>query len=192
MRVERIAHRLGIGLLRQIDMRHLAERMHAGIGAAGALHVRALAAERLDRRRKHTLYGDSGCLDLPTGKRRAVIFDQELVARHARQLLSAAPRRRNRRAAQEVRCLHDLLAGALQFEDAHRALSARDGQLVVEHGPGRACAFALVVRKTLARAPSGSSHQAPGNGDRPRMWSCTAFHGLPQSIRVSSLAILAA
>jgi hypothetical protein len=38
MRVERIAHGVGIPVLHEIDMRDLAARVHAGIGAAGALH----------------------------------------------------------------------------------------------------------------------------------------------------------
>ena len=36
MRGERVAHGVGVPFLREIDMRDLAERMHAGIGAAGA------------------------------------------------------------------------------------------------------------------------------------------------------------
>ena len=38
MRVERVANRIGVPVLAQIDMRDLAARVHAGIGAAGALH----------------------------------------------------------------------------------------------------------------------------------------------------------
>ena len=37
MRVERVAHRVGVPVLAQIDMRDLPERVHAGIGAAGAV-----------------------------------------------------------------------------------------------------------------------------------------------------------
>ena len=40
MRIERVAHRVGSPVARQIDMRDLPERVHAGIGAAGALHQR--------------------------------------------------------------------------------------------------------------------------------------------------------
>ena len=45
MRVERIAHGVGVAVLGEIDMRDLAERVHAGVGAAGALHRRPLAGE---------------------------------------------------------------------------------------------------------------------------------------------------
>jgi hypothetical protein len=43
MRVERVAHRVDVPVLGEIDMRHLATRVHAGIGAPGALHQRFLA-----------------------------------------------------------------------------------------------------------------------------------------------------
>ena len=76
MRVERIAHRVGVPVLGEIDMRHLAERMHAGIGAAGALHRDRLAAEGLDRRGQRALHRSAVGLDLPAGERRAVIFDR--------------------------------------------------------------------------------------------------------------------
>src|SRR5688572_12247219 len=45
----------------------------------------------------------------------------------------------------------------------------------------------LALRSTLMRSLP-SSNQAPGNGASPRIWSCTLFHGLPQSIRVSTLS----
>jgi hypothetical protein len=56
--------------------------MHAGIGATGALHHTLFARQRLDRRGQHALYGNLVSLDLPTAKRRAIIFNGALVARH--------------------------------------------------------------------------------------------------------------
>ena len=82
MRVERVAHGVGVPVLGQIDMGDLPARVHAGIGAAGALHVRAFARQRRDRRRQHALHGRLVGLHLPAGKGRAVIFDSELIARH--------------------------------------------------------------------------------------------------------------
>ena len=64
-------------------MRHLAARVHAGIGAAGALHQHLFAGQRLDRRRQFALHGHLIGLDLPAAERRAVIFDGQLVARHS-------------------------------------------------------------------------------------------------------------
>ncbi len=57
--------------------------------------------------------------------------------------------------------------------------------------PGAPAPSPLVERSAFTRTPS-SSNQAPGNGDRPRIWLCTSRHGLRQSMRVSSLPILAA
>ena len=79
---ERAAHFLDALLRREVEMRDLAPRMDAGVGAAGALHVDALAAEgehgvlerRLDRR--------AGVLALPADERPAVVLDGDLVARH--------------------------------------------------------------------------------------------------------------
>src|SRR6266481_4113980 len=56
--------------------------MHAGVGAPGPMHTNILAANRLHRRLQRALHGQGIVLDLPAGKRRAVIFDGELVAGH--------------------------------------------------------------------------------------------------------------
>jgi hypothetical protein len=83
MRIQRIAHRAGIEIAREIDMRHLPERMHAGVGAAGALHRRVFAAEICDGCLQDALHRGAVGLELPALKRRAVIFDRKLVAGHA-------------------------------------------------------------------------------------------------------------
>ena len=82
MRIERVAHGIRVPILGEIDMRHLAARVHAGIGASGALHQRALAGKGCHRGGKHALHSRLRGLDLPAGKRRAVVFDGQLVARH--------------------------------------------------------------------------------------------------------------
>ena len=82
MGVERVAHGVGVPVLGQIDMSHLAARVHAGIGAAGALHQGLFARQRLDRRRQDALHGRPVGLDLPAGEGGAVIFDGQLVAGH--------------------------------------------------------------------------------------------------------------
>ena len=50
MRVDRIAHGVGVPLPREIEMGDLSERMHARIGAARPAHRDGLAAEGGDRR----------------------------------------------------------------------------------------------------------------------------------------------
>ena len=49
MEIERVAHGIVVPVLGEVDMRHLAERVHAGVGAAGAGNAGALAGECLDR-----------------------------------------------------------------------------------------------------------------------------------------------
>ena len=82
MGIDRIAHRVRLPILVEIDMRDLAQRMDAGIGPAGALHEHDLAAELRHRAFERALHGRAVLLDLPADERPAVIFDGELVARH--------------------------------------------------------------------------------------------------------------
>src|ERR1035441_434579 len=63
-------------------MSDLGQRMHAGVGAAGAMDADLLAADRLDRVLQRALHGWTVGLDLPAAVGRAVIFDDELVAGH--------------------------------------------------------------------------------------------------------------
>ena len=63
-------------------MTDLTERMHAGVGAAGAVHHHLLAAERLDGGGQHALHARAIVLNLPADERPPVIFDDQLVARH--------------------------------------------------------------------------------------------------------------
>src|SRR4051812_18817284 len=65
-----------------IAMRDLRQRMHAGVGAARAMHAYMLAADRLDRGFQRALYGGAIVLDLPAPERPTVIFDYQLVAGH--------------------------------------------------------------------------------------------------------------
>ena len=82
MRIERVAHSVGVPTFRQIDMRDLRTCMHARIRASGALHQYLISRQRLNCRGQNTLHGDLVSLNLPAGKRRAVIFDDKLVAGH--------------------------------------------------------------------------------------------------------------
>src|ERR1051325_1584900 len=72
--------------------------MHAGIGAAGALQQHLLAAEGFDGDGQRALHGFLVGLDLPAGKRRAIILNGELVARHYATFapaLTGVPRRKS-------------------------------------------------------------------------------------------------
>ena len=150
MKVDGVAHGVDVPILGKIDVGDLAERVHAGIGAAGALQRDALAGKRCDRFGDHALHRDAVVLHLPADERRAVIFDGELVARHGR--VTSAEKRGasnqhafapDRRPAQKIRGRHRLPAGALQFDQPHRAFAAGNGQTFVEHMPRLAVAVAL-------------------------------------------------
>ena len=55
MRIERVAHGIALPILAEIDMGHLGERVHAGVGPSCPARAHALAAERLDRGHEYTL-----------------------------------------------------------------------------------------------------------------------------------------
>ena len=82
MRVGGIAHRIRPPLLVQIHMHDLMGGMNAGIGAPGAMDPHGRAGEARDRILDRLLHGETVGLMLPAGEGRAVIFDDELVARH--------------------------------------------------------------------------------------------------------------
>src|SRR5205085_12607491 len=77
---------------------------------------------------------------------------------------SAEPRPgRDRSAAQELVGLHGLAAGALQFKNAHRALSACHHELMIEQHARRAFALAQGGAQNLdASGPAGAGKFEPG------------------------------
>src|SRR5262245_6125215 len=96
MRVQRVAHDVGGELLDEIEMRDLSACVHAGIGTSRTGERHALLRELEYGILQRGLNGRSVLLTLPAGKRPAVIFDHELVARHQESLspaLSVKPRR---------------------------------------------------------------------------------------------------
>ena len=142
---------------------------------------------------QHALHRQAVVLDLPADERRAVIFDGELVARHGGFSAGRVPRatgvpRKNSSAVIGCR------AGALQFDDAHRARRRRRRSVCrPARVPGRR-------RRRLGRAQHLRRAPAPGNLEpgagkrrqpaemvvRPPSTACV------QSMRVSALSILAA
>src|ERR1700686_2869028 len=82
MRIEPVTKPPRHEMFGDVAMRDLRQRMHAGVGAAGAVNADMLAADRLDRIFQRALHGRTIVLDLPAAERRAVIFDDEFVAGH--------------------------------------------------------------------------------------------------------------
>src|ERR1700716_867112 len=82
MRIEAVTKPPRHKMFGNIAMRDLCQRVHAGIGAAGAVNANMLAADRLDRVFQRALHRGAIVLDLPAAERCAVIFDGQLVAGH--------------------------------------------------------------------------------------------------------------
>lgn len=82
MRVCSITHRIGPPIAIEIDVCHLVCRVHARIGAPGAVDAHRLAGEALDRLLDSLLNGAPVELALPSREGRAVIFHDEHVAGH--------------------------------------------------------------------------------------------------------------
>src|SRR5262249_12923539 len=72
--IQRVADRIRVPFLAQIDVSNLTQRMHAGVGATGAVDGGPLPAEAFERGRQHALHGRSVVLDLPADEWPAVIF----------------------------------------------------------------------------------------------------------------------
>src|SRR5215831_2107320 len=86
MGINGVADRVGFPGLGEIDVSDLPERVYACIGAPGALYVNVLATERRYRLGEDALDRHAVVLHLPADERAAIIFDQELVARHCGRL----------------------------------------------------------------------------------------------------------
>ena len=76
-------------------MRHLSSRMNTGVGAAGAMHRRSLAAEAEDRALYRVLHGWAVLLPLPAHERPAVVLDDQAPAGHEVPLMGARRQERS-------------------------------------------------------------------------------------------------
>ena len=65
-------------------MRHLAEGVHAGVGAPGPADCRRLVGEPRERLLDRLLHRAPVCLPLPADERSPVILDRQLEAGHFR------------------------------------------------------------------------------------------------------------
>ncbi len=90
MMIQRVAHLAGLEVLFQVEMRHLAQRMDAGIGAARAGDGDALAGKFFDRVFQRALHRGAIVLALPADKRPAVIFQGQAIARIRKSACRAA------------------------------------------------------------------------------------------------------
>src|SRR5947208_10114922 len=82
MRVQAVAKTARHKMFRNVAMRDLRQRMHAGVGASRAMNANLFAADRLDCILQRALHRGAILLDLPAGERRTVIFDGQSIAGH--------------------------------------------------------------------------------------------------------------
>src|SRR5258708_24342503 len=82
MEIDGGPHRVDSPLIGEVEVRHLAERVHAGIGPPRSRRANALAGEGQHGFLECSLHRRAVLLALPADERRAVIFDRELVAGH--------------------------------------------------------------------------------------------------------------
>src|ERR1700742_732013 len=83
-------------MLRNVAMGDLRQRVHAGVSATRTMNANLLATDRLHGCLQRALHRGAVVLDLPAAERRAVIFDDEFIARHQLSRiggLSGVPRR---------------------------------------------------------------------------------------------------
>src|SRR5581483_10107043 len=168
LRGERIAHGVGVPFLTKIDMRHLADGVHAGVGASGALHRDLFAGEGFNRRRQHALHRGRAGLNLPAGKGRAVVFDKELVAGHQHNLVPAGIAVPRKNSSVAIGCLPARFNSTSRTAPSPQATVSLSSSTV----PAAPDPSPRVERSTFTRTgpfSPASSNQAPGNGDRPRM-----------------------
>src|SRR5947209_17276649 len=97
-------------------MPDLTPGVHAGIGASRRMHDAPLAEDALDGCFDRLLHRRSICLALPADKRRAVIFDRQLVAIHQVRRAPANSRAPRRKLAASI--------GALPARCTLRSLTA--------------------------------------------------------------------
>ena len=152
MGVERVAQHIGAPDAGQIDMADLARGVDAGVGAPGAAHAAGSPHRARKRALDHFLHRKAIGLTLPADKAAAVIFDDELIARHAGASSQATSPHGEPRAAQKFRAASiGASPGALHLAGAQRALAAGDRQRLVE----------TVARRARALAPRGAQNFHP-------------------------------
>ena len=143
----------------------------------------ALAAERGHGRSIVRLHRGQGRLGLEAAIGPAVIFDRQAVAGTAESRVPPA----SGKSAQEVAASCGPSAFALGAQDAHRAGRAGDQQPVVQDRARRAVPIPRRGDSSaftrIGPRPDGAMNQAPGNGDRPRIWRSTWAAGRSQRMR---------
>src|SRR5690606_14335865 len=158
------------------------------IGPARRDHLHLLAAEAAHGVFQRLLHRSAVALPLPAAKRRAVVFEDQLVAGHGVPSRAPTGRRNPRRKA----------SADIGLPPARCTLVSRSApspQAMVRRSsstsPGEPAPAAISPSSTSRRSPSISVQQ-PGQGLSARSWRSRSAAGRDQSRRPSALSILAA
>ena len=153
--------RLGRQRRADVEVRHLRQRVNAGIGAARAVKLEVLAAGDASRRAiDFALNRSRVLLDLPAAVTRAGVLDGQLEARH-RWILRAGRAGEAGRAG-TADCSEGLRTGTAGYRSAHpahparpahySARSARIGSIVAARRAGARHASAATTASVMATA----------------------------------------
>ena len=169
-------------------MGDLAQRMDAGIGAAGAMDRHGLAAKLRDRGFDRLLHRQPLRLALPADEPGAVIFDRQLVAGHGNKVPAGIGQpRRNASAARGARpgrcSLNGRSAPDPQATDSRSSSTVPGGSPTVS-----GTAAAASTRMCSPR----NSKDAPGRGSNARTRRSSSSADCRQSSRPSSRKIFGA
>ena len=183
--VERIAHHRRAPLLGQVGVHHLGRRMHPGVGAAGGLEANRLAAEGVDRPFDRALHGRQAFLSLVAVVAAAVIFEDEAIARHQESFVPRGMANPRTKSAASCAPLPSRWALSRRTAPEPQAMVRASSSTM----PGSPESPTGALSKAFTRTgplSDGASNQAPGKGDRPRMWASTSAAGRVQSMRASA------
>ncbi len=191
MGVEGVAHHLRPPVLGQVEVDHLAAGVDAGVGAAGGVQAHGLAAEG-QHRRARSRPGPRAASPGPGSRRRgrrrirwsadsAASVQPRAGARSESR--AGSPRRpgpprpsrwaRRRRTAPSPQAISRPSSRATPGSPS--ASSARDSRALTRTGP----------------RSDGATNQAPGDGERPRIWRSTSRRRpIPVDARLRRLDLL--
>ena len=154
MEIDGGPHRVARPFARQVEMRDLAQRVHAGVGAAGAAQRNRLAGEFVDRLGEAALHGLAQRLHLPADEGRAVILEREAVAGHCEGSIPAST-------AAHIRAAARIASRSRPGIQACSSLRAGKSLPVIRAGrPWRSQAAPV-----SAAARSGRGRDRDGDGD---------------------------
>ena len=165
--IERVAHLVGRKILLQVEMRHLAQGMHAGIGAARA-RDRRRARRRVSRWRLPARPAPKGHCPGAASRQRG----RRHIPGSGDSASGKACAFGQSKALEQFVRRHRLAASALNFQQTQRAFAAGNGEIVTDRFAGCALAGHRLGNRIFSRSPftsrQGAGRKARGRGSGNR------------------------